>query len=98
MRPNSEENEMSDENCKHGTTRWCEDCLTESWTLASADGYERGLAFAVSFLRGQSGAAFGDGRDDEARQIRTLSRRLEAELENAKSATTEIRKVQGILK
>ncbi|HSR79050.1 MAG TPA: hypothetical protein VLN57_20930 [Xanthobacteraceae bacterium] len=87
-----------DEKCKHGRTKWCQDCVTESWALASADGYERGLGFSVKFLREQAGAFFSEGKDDEARMIRILSRRLEAELDNAKTAATDVRKAQGIIK
>jgi hypothetical protein len=86
------------EECKHGTSKWCEDCVTESWTLASADGYERGLAYATTFLRDEAGRAFAENKDDDARLIRVLSRRIEAELDNARAKATDIRKAQGILR
>lgn len=85
------------DNCRHGNTT-CDDCLTERWTLSSADGYERGLLFAVEFLRGQAGEAFSNERDDEARLLRHHSKRLESELDNAREKAMQIRIDQGIIK
>lgn len=82
------------ETCRHGTTFWCEDCVTDAYLLHSSIGKEEGLAFSIELLRSASASCYTSHKDDDAAMLRGLADKLTKTLDEVKEVTHAIRKKQ----
>lgn len=85
---------MGEGPCRHGTEKWCEECVTESWIFGQAVGAERGTKEVLEIVKNAAASAFLDGKDTEAKCYRDLTKTIEVMLKKSSEEVDRAREKQ----
>lgn len=88
---------MSKGPCRHGTEKWCEDCVSESWVFGQAVGTETGVTVALEIAKKAAADAFLSNDDKKAAGLRDLVKALEAEKKRCTEDVEKVRKEHGYM-